>query len=320
MNYTDILRAFGFETEGDSVPPSIYDYAPVFKVANSDGSWVVKRTQAELTRARAIAAWTQSLAAIGISVVNPALGFGENPRAFQKEDGKEQSWVVYPFIDGQPYEGNLTQIRAAGDLLGRIHAAGLDQDFGLKQRETVLIIEAEEVQGDIERVLGFLQQVSPHRVDEARVHLHQQTQKYFQQAAPRMTATVLPVTNCSWDYKASNLIFQPMGPVLIDPDNGGRVPRAYDLAIAALLFHNEGKGPGRVFTASEWQSFLEEYNKHVQFNDLEKNHWQDILLCAWMDEALWLLQDDETGWADPKQSELLKSLLFADLATYSLNG
>ena len=318
LNFTDIIRAFGFEI--DAAPQSLYDYAPVFKVANSDGSWIVKRTQAPITRAQAIAEWTQSLAALGISVVNPAVGFGENPRAFQNEDGKEQPWVVYPFIEGQPYEGNLTQIRTAGDLLGRIHAAGTDRDLGLKQRETVIIIEAEEVEGDIGRVLGFVQQAFPHLVDDARVYLQQQTQRYFQHAAPRMAETALPVTNCSWDYKASNLIYHPTGPVLIDPDNGGRVPRTYDLAIAALLFHNEGKGPGRVFTASEWQAFFEGYAQHVQFNELEKSHWEDILLCAWMDEALWLLQDDETGWAEPKQSELLKSLLFADLATFTLNG
>ncbi|HET9908905.1 MAG TPA: phosphotransferase, partial [Anaerolineales bacterium] len=215
MNYTDILRAFGFEIEADATPHSIYDYAPVFRVSNSDGSWIVKRTQPPLARAQAIVAWTQSLAALGISVVNPAPGFGENPRAFLNKDGKEQPWVVYPFIDGQPYEGDRTQIRAAGELLGRIHAAGSDQDFGLKQRETVIIIEAEEVGGDIERVLGFMQQAFPHLVDEASVHLQQQAQHYFQHTAPRMTSAALPVTNCSWDYKASNLIFQPTGPVLI---------------------------------------------------------------------------------------------------------
>ena len=33
------------------------------------------------------------------------------------------------------------------------------------------------------------------------------------------------------------------GPVLVDPDNNGLIPRTYDLAIAALLFHNDaGRG------------------------------------------------------------------------------
>ena len=318
MNYADIIRAFGFEIQADTTPLSLYEYAPVFRVANSDGVWIIKRTQTPITRAHAIAAWTQLLAKLSISVVNPADGFGENPRVFQNHEGQEQPWIVYPFIEGQPYEGSLTQIRAAGDLLGKIHSAGMDKDFGLKHREFVVTVEREEIEGDIQRVLSFLQRAFPHLVDNARVQLQRQAQRYFEHASPLMAGMALPVTNCSWDYKASNLIYHHAGPVLIDPDNGARIPRAYDLAIAALLFHNEGKGSGRVFTSAEWKVFLESYAQHVQFSDLEKSHWEDILLCAWMDEALWLLQDDETGWADPKQSQLLRSLLFADLATFAL--
>jgi|SRR5687767_2021952 len=318
MNHAAIIRAFGFEIEPDIAPESIYAYAPVFRVANSDGFWIVKRTQTPLARAQAIAAWTHSLAALDISVVIPAVGFGDNPRVFQNDEGQEQVWVVYPFIPGQLYQGNNTQILDAGNLLGKIHAASTDEDFGLKQRDTVVIIEAEEIEEDINKVLHFLKQGSPHLVEDARAHLRQQVQRYFQQASPRMAATRLPVTNCSCDYKASNLVYHENRPVLVDPDNGGRIPRAYDLAIAALLFHNEGAGPCRVFTAGEWQVFLEGYGQHVELNDFERNHWEDILLCAWIDEALWLLQDDETGWADPKQSQLLRSLLFADLATFAL--
>lgn len=77
-----------------------------------------------------------------------------------------------------------------------------------------------------------------------------------------------------------------------------------------LLFHNEAAGPDRVFTAGEWHVFLDGYGEHVQLSEIEKSSWEDILLCGWM--------DDETGWAYPKQSELLRSLLFADLTTFSL--
>ena len=318
MDYATIIRAFGFEIESNNIPESIYAYAPVFRVANPDGFWIVKRTQNPLSSAQSVVTWTHSLATLGISVVTPAVGFGDNPRVFQNDEGLEQVWVVYPFIQGQLYQGNPNQIHDAGELLGKIHAAGRDEDFGLNQRETVVIIEEEEIEGDIKKVLQFLQQGFPHLVEAARGHLRQQTQRYFQHASPRMATTQLPVTNCSCDYKASNLVYHQSGPVLIDPDNGGRIPRAYDLAIAALLFHNEGAGPGRVFTAGEWQVFLEGYGRHVQLNDIEKSYWEDILLCAWIDEALWLLQDDETGWADPKQSELLRSLLFADLSVFAL--
>lgn len=317
MNYATIIRAFGFELQADSAPPSLSPFAPVFRLANSDGLWIVKSTQTPLSRAQAIAAWTRSLAALGLSVVTPAPGFGDNPRVFQHDD-QEQVWAVYPFIQGSPYQGDTAHIRTAGDLLGKIHAAGTDQDFGLKHRATIVTIEAKEVEADTAQVLRFTQQAFPHSVEAARAQLQMQAQRYFQQARPRLATTRLPVTNCSWDYKASNLVYQAAGPVLVDPDNGGRIPRAYDLAIAALLFHNEGAGPGRVFTADEWHVFLDGYGQHVQLSELEKSSWEDILLCAWMDEALWLLQDDETGWADPKQSGLLRSLLFADLTTFAL--
>jgi spectinomycin phosphotransferase len=317
MNYAAIIRAFGFELQADSAPPSLSPFAPVFRLANSDGLWIVKRTQTPLTRAQAIAAWTRSLADLGLGIVTPAPGFGDNPRVFQHED-QEQVWAVYPFIQGSPYQGDNAQIRAAGELLGKMHAAGTDRDFGLKQRETVVTIEAEEAEADTVQVLRFMQQAFPHSVEAARSHLQMQTQRYFQGARPRLATTRLPVTNCSWDYKASNLVYQEVGPVLVDPDNGGRIPRVYDLALAALLFHNEGAGPGRVFTTREWHVFLEGYGQYVPLDEIERSNWADILLCCWMDEALWLLQDDETGWADPRQSGMLRSLLFADLTTFAL--
>jgi spectinomycin phosphotransferase len=319
MNYATIIRAFGFELQADSAPASLSPFAPVFRLANSDGLWIVKRTQTPLSRAQAVAAWTRSLAGLGLGVVTPAPGFGENPRVFQHDD-EEQVWAVYPFVQGSPYQGDTPHIRAAGDLLGKMHAAGTNQDFGLKERETIVTIEAEEAEADTAQILHFMQQAFPHSVEAARSHLQMQAQRYFQQARPRLATTRLPVTNCSWDYKASNLIYQENGPVLVDPDNAGRIPRAYDLAIAALLFHNEGAGPGRVFTTREWHVFLEGYGQHVQLNEIEKSNWADILLCCWMDEALWLLQDDETGWADPRQSGILRSLLFADLTSFVLSS
>ena len=317
MNYAAIIRAFGFELQADSAPPSLSPFAPVFRLANSDGLWIVKRTQTPLTRAQAIAAWTRSLADLGLGIVTPAPGFGDNPRVFQHED-QEQVWAVYPFIQGSRYQGDNAHIRAAGELLGKMHAAGTNQDFGLKLRETVITIEAEEAEADTVQVLRFMQQAFSHSVEAARSHLQMQTQRYFQDARPRLATTRLPVTNCSWDYKASNLVYQEVGPVLVDPDNGGRIPRVYDLALAALLFHNEGAGPGRVFTTREWHVFLEGYGQYVPLDEIERSNWADILLCCWMDEALWLLQDDETGWADPRQSGMLRSLLFADLTTFAL--
>ena len=89
MNYAPILCAFGFELQADSAPASLSPFAPVFLLANADGLWIVKRTQTPLSRAQAIAAWTRSLAALGLAVVTPAPGFGDNPRLFQHGDQEQ---------------------------------------------------------------------------------------------------------------------------------------------------------------------------------------------------------------------------------------
>jgi Ser/Thr protein kinase RdoA (MazF antagonist) len=179
MYYAAIIRAFGFQLQDDAAPASLSPFASVFRLANSDGLWIVKRTQTPLSRAHAIAAWTHPLAALGFGIVTPAPGFGDNPRVFQHDD-QEQIWAVYPFIQGSPYQGDTSHIRAAGNLLGKMHAAGTDQDFGLKQRETVVTIEAEEVEADTIQILRFMQRAFPHSVEAARSHLHIQAQRYFQ--------------------------------------------------------------------------------------------------------------------------------------------
>jgi len=143
-------------------------------------------------------------------------------------------------------------------------------------------------------------------------------QEYIQWALPRLLRARLPLANCVWDYKASNLVFpSASSPVLVDPDSGGRIPRAYGLAIAALLFHNEGQGPGRLFTRREWGAFLGSYGRCVQLTEEEMREWEGLLLSAWVDEGLWLIREDSWGWQDLRQSQILTSLLTADLSELS---
>ena len=233
----------------------------------------------------------------GIPIITPALNFGENPRTFHISPDVEEVWAVYPYIAGNAYYGNLTQIAAAGRLLGEIHAAGMQGDFGLKRIDSVVAISAAEIEEDIKTILQTVHRFLPEYTVQAREILAQRSEKYFQESLPRLTGTELPLANCSWDYKASNLIYQTdASPILIDADNAGYIPRAYDLAIAALLFHNEGKGPARLFTRAEWETFLAGYTRRVRFTQLEKQAWNDLLLCAWIDEGMWLLGDDQSGW------------------------
>lgn len=319
MNHRDIVGAFGFAMAPEQPLQSIYRAAPVFHLPNADGSWIIKRTQKPLARGQAVANWTRSLAAQGIPVVTPAAGFGDNPRPFQNEQGDEEVWVVYPFCAGIGYHASHIQIQAAGDLLGKIHALGVQAAEGLTLCKTVAAIAADEIAGDLDKILGFVRQFFPTEEEAAHTILQERTQRYFQQALPRLLAIDLPLINGSWDYKASNLVYTTeRQPVLVDADNGGRIARICDLATAALLFHNDGVGPDRVFTQAEWLTFYTGYAQHVQLNAWEKEHWADLLLCTWVDEALWLLQDDAAGWADPHQSTMLLSLLLCDLTTFTL--
>jgi spectinomycin phosphotransferase len=180
----------------------------------------------------------------------------------------------------------------------------------------VVAVESSEIEQDIEGILKHIYAYRPEVAASAQRILSERTQRYFQYALPALLDTPLPLTNGSWDYKASNLIYPThTTPVLVDADNAGRIPRAYDLAIASLLFHNEGTGAARLFIPSEWAAFLDGYSQHVQLTDEERRAWNDLLLCAWMDEALWLLRDDEQGWITPRQSQMLLSLLLTDLST-----
>lgn len=246
----DIIRAFGFESQQSGLS-SIYAYAPVYCLSKYNKKWIVKRT-AIRSSGMAIATWTSSLASQGIRVVSPASGFGENPRSFPSgKDNTSEIWVVYRFIDGTTYKGNISQIQAAGELLGQIHAAGMNNDFGLKV-QTVTAIPKTRVDEYAEKVIKLLDQYFPAAVKIGTDIVTKQTQRYFQ-SLPRLLDISLPLTNCSWDYKAENLIYlNDTTPVLIDPDHGGRIPQIYDLAIALLLFHiNLPTAPARIFTQTE---------------------------------------------------------------------
>jgi len=84
-----------------------------------------------------------------------------------------------------------------------------------------------------------------------------------------------------------------------------------------MIFHNDGLADS-VFSRSEGLRFLGGYSRHVQLTAEERQQWTDLLLSAWMAEAVWLMGDHEAGWADPIQSRFLFSLLTTDLATLAL--
>lgn len=113
--------------------------------------------------------------------------------------------------------------------------------------------------------------------------------------------TSLPLAGCSFDFKASNLVFAPMS-VLVDPDHAARIPRLYDLAVVALLFHNDlHSSLGRLWSKAEWHTFLAAYQAHMSLTDAERDFWKDVLRLAWLDQGVRLLGNFPEGWIKPKE-------------------
>ena len=317
MNNSEILRLFGVTLKEDSLQ-SLYNYAPVYRFNHGDRDYVLKRTGVRST-GNTIAAWTNDLVSQGIKSVAPVGDFDRNPRQIlNEENDTEENWVIYPFIKGIPYTGNKIQILAAGKLLGEIHAAGMEKDFDLKVNQTVVAIEADKIEREIKETLQKVEQYAPEKLQTTRDTLNFYSQHYLKNVLHQALHADLPLTNCSCDYKAANIVYQTnSAPVLIDPDHGGRIPRMYDLATSLLLFHCDlAPAPKRIFTLSEWSVFLAGYKQHLKPTVEERETWKDVLLCAWIDQALWLLSHFPEGWADKNESLYLQSLLNIDLSSF----
>ena len=107
--------------------------------------------------------------------------------------------------------------------------------------------------------------------------------------------------------------------MLIDPDHAAFLPRIYDLAIAALLFHDDlPTAPGRLWTPAEWRSLLTGYTRIIRLDPAEHAAWPGMLRLAWLDQALWLLGNHPQGWEDPRERAFLTALATIDLAGFAL--
>ncbi|MGL6342896.1 MAG: phosphotransferase, partial [Waterburya sp.] len=266
MKHYDVLDTFGITINDKQNIESLYAYAPVYRFSYADRDYVLKRTGVRSDK-NAIAAWTSYLVSQGVKSVAPVKDFGQNPQCiFKVKDNTEENWVIYPFIDGIPYTGNSTQIFAAGKLLGKIHALGMKTDFKLKVNQTILVKKEEKITSEISEVYQQIKQYVPEQLKITHKILTSYSQSYLEDALPKLLEIDLPSTNCSWDYKAANLIYQTDdSPVLVDPDHCGRIPRMYDLATALLLFHCDlPPAPKRIFTSAEWNTFLAGYQQYVQ--------------------------------------------------------
>lgn len=302
MDGTASVAAFPFDHPGK--PVSLYDYAPVLRVRDRRGDWVLKRTGLVHSGGEAIGRWLTALQDLSVDVVAPVAHFHPNPRRL--DDGKE--WVVYPFVSGTAYHATEAEIADAGRLLGRMHAADLPEVSGLATYAEPVLRDALWIEPHLASAEHAMAAVGADGRSLRAVTLAR--------LAGAELVRGLPLAGCSFDFKASNLVFSPK-PTLIDPDHAARMPRLYDLAVALILFHCDLPGaPGRLWTEAEWRIFLRAYGEHVVLSDAERASWQSVLKLAWLDQGVWLLGNWPEGWRNAKDRAYLLDLSAFDPAIF----
>lgn len=222
MDQHTAITAFPFEHP--AAPVSLYEYAPVLRIRDRRGDWVLKRTGLAHSTGVAIGRWLTALRQLGVSIVAPAPHLAPNPR--QLDDGKE--WVVYPFVEGTGYHALDDEIADAGRLLGQMHAADLPETNDLLTYDRPVVHALDWTEKHLASAMSAMRDYG---FEASRLEV-----MTAQRISVATTVEGLPLAGCSFDFKASNLVFGPE-PTLIDPDHAARMPRLYDLAVALLLFH-----------------------------------------------------------------------------------
>jgi Ser/Thr protein kinase RdoA (MazF antagonist) len=309
-DYLEVLTAFDVDPSSCR-RESICPFGPVFLVQDEDRELVIKRTRSPLPRALALHRWAASLRFDGVPVVTPDVAVQPNPVTVGGD-----VWVVYPFVEGQPYSGSNTEILAAGELLGAIHAA---ETSGVGYQDFVSFEWAEDQReswaADLESLAQLVVDREIPQADDLLSRYQYRLGALHAELVPMLRSADL-VWRCGpWDFKANNLVYQDSSrPVLVDPDSAGYLPRILDLALAAVLFHNEApQAPARLLDEREWNLFLSGYAKQVRLTSEERDVWPLALELMHLEEGLWLILNDSDGWEHPRQRCFLSDLLVSDL-------
>jgi Ser/Thr protein kinase RdoA (MazF antagonist) len=285
---------------------SIYPFSPVFPATVAGHRVVIKRARRSVPHA--IAAWTHELAAGGFPCVTP-IGLD---RANPVRLASGSTWVAYPWIEGRRYRPTVDDIAAAGDLLGRLHSRGATA-AGLPAFPWPEY-SSEELAGDLASYESAARAHLP-GADAAIDRLRDLGTRFVPELLPALRAAAVPIAATTSDWKASNLVYAPDGPVLIDPDNADRGPRILDLALAALLFHSE-TDYDRAFDAAEWTVFRDAYLARVTPTHAERALWPAALDYQLWEEVGWALGDDD--WTDPLRPAFFADVLTVDAARFPL--
>ncbi len=283
-DHADVFAHFGASGVPDC---SSYPWSPVFPCQIAGRRAIVKRTRRTPADAAAVAAATRALLAGGVQVVTPLELHVANP--FRLDDAH---WVAYPFIEGSAYSGQLPELTAAGTLLGRMHAteAGSARLPALRWPD----YDEARVDGDVELLHEVM---APHAPSQAVERFAALISSFAADVLPPIRDAQLPYANASMDYKASNLVYTPAGPVLVDPDNGDFAPRLLDLAQAALLFHTDHySAPARPFNRTEWSAFIGAYQREVELTERECLLWPTAIDYMLAEEGHWAFTGTPEDW------------------------
>jgi Ser/Thr protein kinase RdoA (MazF antagonist) len=310
MSGMNVLQKFGFHAQEE--PESIYPFSPVYRVKDENNDVIIKKTQHPIKRAHQLMKYTTFLKENGVFIVTPTYLMLDNPQTIS-----DDTYVVYPFIEGSTYSGTDKEIIAAGELLGKIHALSPKVNTFELEEYNVFDFNVDEV---AESVTKIEINAARHHFEMDHIQLKNKLLLIVTQQE-ELKSCGLPTLTTPHDFKANNLIYTPE-PYLIDPDNAAWMPRIFDLALALLLFHNElTTAPDTPFSPAQWQLFLQGYTKSVTLTDVEYAYWQQAVEHVFLDEVMWLMADVEDDWDNPSQRILFEGLIkiLLDSSSYDLS-
>lgn len=309
-----VSAAFGAQVSIDGTD-SIHSYSLVWwaRVHGPDGDVpaVVKRTWGSAQPA--LEAWQRALVAHGIRTVEPLLP----PVAVEVDDDGErriEQWIAYPRLHGRAWDGSLDDVRAAGRLLGAMHAASAD----------VTIDGFPPFEWGSDAPDSIAEDVDAVRAAAAQ-HWPSADPRPWIAALERFPATLaavrragLPCIPVSLDHRAANLLFDDEGALAFDLENAALAPRILDLAVAVLLFPLEDAGcAGRALSHDEWRAFLAAYLEQApRLSETERTLWPTAVEYMRLEWGTWHLTEGVEP--EPENLAYLEDLLTLDAARYAL--
>ncbi|SDH95107.1 phosphotransferase enzyme family protein [Agrococcus jejuensis] len=312
--HASVSAAFGTHVTIDGTD-SIHAYALVWwaRVHGPEGDVpaVVKRTWG--SGQHALEAWQRALVARGIRTVEPLL----SPVAVQvdgDDEARTERWVAYPRLHGRGWDGSVDDVRAAGRLLGAMHAASADlvvDDFPAFEWGSDA---PASIADDVEAVRASAAEHWPSADPAAWIA----ALRRFPTTLATVRDAALPLMPCSLDHRAANLLFDAEGALTFDLENAALAPRILDLAVAVLLFPLEDAGSaGRSLSRDEWRAFLAAYLERApRLTSLERDLWPMAVEYMRLEWGTWHL----TEGVEPEPANLgyLEDLLTLDGDRYAL--